>query len=378
MDDSTRAERAAHLERRDPGLDGLRGYALIYIVLYHLALNYVPANPSSGVCRCCCRARGSESDLFFVLSGYLITGILLGVGREPGAMLSFYIRRGVRVFPLYYAMLFFFFVLVPQIEFFERWNDFWVPGREDTSTAWYWLYAANIKAAIEGTWSHQVLAVCWTLAIEEQFYLLWPWIVRGLGAKRLLWVCLGLLVLGPVFRMWMIAQHASPGAIYTFTLCRLDPLAVGSAIATLSFLRGDVDFLRRSSQWAIVVAAVVFVGVNVWTALVSGWTVASSMVHPLMQSFGYTAVAMVHGATLIMIVTDHGRGWFRRFFELSFLQMLGSTAIRSTCGISRSRSSWANSGSTTSDASSGTRPTSSHTASWSRRSRSRCRASPGS
>ncbi|HUO63467.1 MAG TPA: acyltransferase, partial [Terriglobales bacterium] len=140
-------------ERRDPRLDGLRGLAIALVMLYHTthygfarsrldqAVALIPSVGWSGV------------DLFFVLSGFLITGILLRTRGGGHYFRNFYARRALRIFPLYYAVLVFFFFVVPRLHVFAPVNFLWAPG-SDRETVWYWLYLSNVKVARFGAWHH--------------------------------------------------------------------------------------------------------------------------------------------------------------------------------------------------------------------------------
>jgi peptidoglycan/LPS O-acetylase OafA/YrhL len=125
-------------------------------------------------------------DLFFVLSGFLITGVLLDAKGAPRYFRTFYVRRALRVLPLYYATLIALLWIVPLA----------VPSLAVMAAAlrmrqwWYWLHGTNILGAMHVRWSAPFYtAHFWSLAIEEQFYAMWPVIVLVCGRRRLLQVC---------------------------------------------------------------------------------------------------------------------------------------------------------------------------------------------
>ncbi len=192
-----------------PQLDGLRTFAVLLVFLHHWSL------PDSGL--------GIVGvQLFFVISGFLITGILLELreGVENGrATLSaslqcFYLRRALRIFPLYYACLIL-FVILDRFEIRE-------------TAPWYFFYAANLRFFLLGTFEGP-LSHFWTLAVEEQFYLVWPFLVllipRG-GIKPLLW---GLIFCAPITRIGISLGGGDHFAItHTLLPANFDTLGLGA------------------------------------------------------------------------------------------------------------------------------------------------------
>jgi peptidoglycan/LPS O-acetylase OafA/YrhL len=170
-----------------PALDGLRGVAIIAVIIYH---NFPYGNSLFG---------WLGVDLFFVLSGFLITGILMkSVQQETkkGFLKNFYIRRILRIFPLYYLFLFVFLFLFPTLgilknEVLEYQEDKW----------WFifylqnWLFTNNIPE------NSLFLNHFWSLGVEEQYYMLWPLIILLVRKpKRLIGILVGLLILLFIFR----------------------------------------------------------------------------------------------------------------------------------------------------------------------------------
>jgi peptidoglycan/LPS O-acetylase OafA/YrhL len=180
-------------------------------------------------------------DLFFVLSGFLITGILLDTRGQPKARRNFYIRRGLRIWPLYFAYLTVAFVFCRRML---------PPG----FTPWaHALFVQNLfYYSGMGPW----LDPPWSLAVEEQFYLVWPWLAFSLRRETLLKTCGAVLILSPVLRCVLRLGGADYNVIYNHTLCRLDGIAVGSAIACWVREPGfDPDRLPRFARWALPVGA---------------------------------------------------------------------------------------------------------------------------
>src|ERR1039457_3059498 len=171
---------------RIPALDGLRGLAILLVILCHAyifqgtnvyldktALKNVWGLARFGWC---------GVELFFVLSGFLITSILFKTKESPQYFKSFYGRRAVRIFPLYFAVLLIFYY--GPISFFPAYRF------EPSHKIWFFLYLANWKA---GFWPVDDLTLFWSLCVEEQFYLVWPLIVWLTGKRTFPWLCLGVI-----------------------------------------------------------------------------------------------------------------------------------------------------------------------------------------
>jgi peptidoglycan/LPS O-acetylase OafA/YrhL len=186
-------------------------------------------------------------DLFFVLSGFLITGILLDAKGSAGFFRNFYARRCLRIWPLYYAVVLFIFVGVPLLRpglaamIFERSSPWWA----------YPLFLQNFFVPFSSG-AVGPLGVTWSLAIEEQFYLVWPLVVRYLSTARLRVLCLAVIAASPVVRLLLSTEHVD---LYTNISCRLDGLMWGAFIAAL--IRGPAFDPRRlrTLAWGSLVIA---------------------------------------------------------------------------------------------------------------------------
>jgi peptidoglycan/LPS O-acetylase OafA/YrhL len=184
--------------RHIASLDGLRGLAFLMVFFRHYGmtshLNQVWARFIFSVCF----GGWMGVDLFFVLSGFLITGILLDTRELPGYFTNFYARRALRIFPLYYTVLAVLFVLTP-----------WLHLQWHTGHLAYLFYAGNIAYNLNESLATVQPSVSllhlWSLAVEEQFYLVWPLVVMMVGSRRrLAWICGGLSVGGLILRVSLL------------------------------------------------------------------------------------------------------------------------------------------------------------------------------
>jgi len=201
-------------------LDAVRGIAILLVIFHNQSQKY----PSLHLQRLF--ADGWMGvDLFFVLSGFLITGILVDAKTSDGYFKNFYARRCLRIWPLYYSLIVFMFVVVPWLRpsdahtIFERSSPWWA----------YPLFLQNflIKAPTDATGP---LAVTWSLAIEEQFYLVWPLVIRYCSEAQVRRMAVAVMCLSPILRFFLSFHDVN---LYTNVFCRLDGLMAGALLGIL-------------------------------------------------------------------------------------------------------------------------------------------------
>jgi peptidoglycan/LPS O-acetylase OafA/YrhL len=173
-------------QRRVVALDGVRGIACLLVLVHHSGRG-VGASAAAGIFNRISAAGWVGVDLFFVLSGFLITELLLEARGRPGGLRRFWLRRACRILPLAYAFL----ALVFLSPIWRR--ESWHPALA-AEQIWFWSYTNNWLALWRPSLDHGVLGHFWSLAIEEQFYLVWPIVTLLLAPRYLARLCL--LVLG--------------------------------------------------------------------------------------------------------------------------------------------------------------------------------------
>ncbi len=198
-----RANEAAHV----PELDGIRGIAIVLVLLFHGAKRLFDFG-WMGV------------DLFFVLSGFLITLGLLKTSGRPHYFRNFYVKRALRIWPLYYLLLAYVFLLLPALGLAAR------PSMSECLG--YGLYLQNFLHPLTAAWE---LGPTWSLAIEEHFYLVWPLVVFFLPRPALKAFALAIVVAALALRVGLTAAEVPAWFGYFATPCRVDALAAGALLS---------------------------------------------------------------------------------------------------------------------------------------------------
>lgn len=286
-------------------LDGLRALAVLGVISFHYTLGTPLENRASAL-------GWAGVDLFFVLSGYLITGILLKARERERYFSTFYARRTLRIFPVYYLLLGFYFLaarigggaqplaywgmhaafLSSTVEFFRSWN-FAAPG---------FVYAG--------------VTVLWSLSIEEQFYLLWAPLVRWVPKRALGWVLGGIVVAAPAMRWWL---HTAAFPEYRFFPARIDSLAWGALLAVLlAHGRARTASNQALAPWLGRGCAAALGGFAVLWLATGGDRVSAAF-----AACGYSVLAILFAGVVGWCVVRAGsRGWICRGLRLRPAQYL--------------------------------------------------------
>jgi peptidoglycan/LPS O-acetylase OafA/YrhL len=303
---------AAHV----PALDALRGLAILLVLVFHLKPSLEPSSPLQFWFYRGLQAGWCGVDLFFVLSGFLITGILWDAKGSPAYFRTFYARRILRIFPLYYGVLALVFLAYPLYDAAPSDAYREISGRQ----GWLWAYASNIQMSLTGTFDFWAgnwhFNHFWSLAVEEHFYLVWPFVVFLLGRRQLMAVCLACVATAFVWRGVLTNGHHSFLCAYTFTPCRMDALAIGAYLALAARGPTGLSGLRRP---ALLLSRLTGAGLLVLFIGLRGLKIED----PWMQTGGYTLLAIFFAALLVLAVTAPRGSLLGRLGRRRFLRFFG-------------------------------------------------------
>jgi peptidoglycan/LPS O-acetylase OafA/YrhL len=299
-----------------PALDGIRGLAIALVMVQH----FFPFNDRGvtlldsvvfGVANRCWMG----VDLFFVLSGFLITGILWRARGRDHFFRNFYMRRVLRIFPAYYLLLAIFFLLLPALS--SAPIDAYLSDSAPDAF-WHWTYLSNFRIAWRGEWYEQLIPnVFWSLAIEEQFYMVWPAVIWFISRRGLYALCTFLFFAALALR-WVLALDPDVNWVTRFVLTptRMDGLVLGSLLALLY-----QSAHRDSAKLKQAILACGAIGLLIVAYLTlqrhEGWQETP------VQTLRFTGIALASGALVWLCVTGENNTWLKRFFCLAPMRFLG-------------------------------------------------------
>ena len=286
-------------EPRGREIDGLRGVAILSVVGFHLLAFPLSSLLSKIGMWGIASLLPYGVDLFFVISGYLIGTILLRIDGRSGIS-AFYIRRILRIWPLYYLLLFLVYSILPDKSMFSsvpRWTFFFfIPN------LWEW----------HGVWAHQALAPLWSIAIEEQFYLFAPILFSILNKKQITILLVFYVVLSPILR-WILLYNTEID-IRSFTPTSIDGICVGLLLAiflsspeNLTYVTERINHLTRLAFFLLfmLIPSIMLLPDHLWI------------------SFGHSLVVLAFGSVLLSVQARRSLGWRTPFLNLPFLRYLG-------------------------------------------------------
>lgn len=304
-------------------LDGLRGFALLMILAFHSISQegQFPAGSFLAYLQRSVSMCWTALDLFFVLSGFLIGGILMDVRDSPSYFKTFYARRFFRIVPVYYVWTAIYILLIgfagTQV---TRLSNSGVRPPLTPAITFYFLFLQNSFGielyGLAGAWFGHL----WSLAVEEQFYLVAPLLVRLASMKTLRWLLFSVALAVPLIRTYLrFVAHMPPPEITTRTVCRIDALAIGMLAATWVRSPTGAAWLRSNLASLRWILGVLTLGAGALWACAYGSTTVS------MQTIGLTWMACFYAAALLLAVSNTS-GWLARFLRLRFLRELGSVS----------------------------------------------------
>lgn len=285
-----------------PTVDGLRGIAILLVLWNHAPFLFrdlpefsVQQSPWVVLGPFWRMSLGGwiGVDLFFVVSGFLITSILIRVRDQAGSLWAFWGRRALRILPLAMLYLVALFVLIRLDDPLNMLSSF-------DAWPWYAFYLGNIHITIYG-WQPLAVMILWSLAIEEQFYVVWPFLVQACNARQILRWSIGCIVMAPFVRALTFSIGDYP-ATYVFTFCRLDALAAGAVVAVLYSARDWREQMMQSSRRLAIPAMAV-----IMLTLLVPFSPSASQTRPWFFSvFGYSGIAVSFAILLMASLQAQG------------------------------------------------------------------------
>ncbi len=296
--------------RHIPHLDGVRGLAILLVTLYRFGRE--APDSSLGVWMPQIIGIGAHGvELFFVLSGFLITGILLDSRGSRHQLRNFFVRRSLRILPLYFASLALLVGLIPQLA--HMWGATsieraFAPAREQQFFLWFYL--TNVQMAQLDAWCFGPLDHFWSLAVEEHFYWIWPLAILLLSSRRLMWTTLIATAVCIATRTLWLAMGGAATAAEVLTVWRCDGLLMGALMAML---------IRSSeSTWQRVIA------ITRWAWLPAiGLALAIDLADRRVLMLHSTLWNAVWFCLLANMLSSRQDGWLARLFDRAWLRGLG-------------------------------------------------------
>jgi peptidoglycan/LPS O-acetylase OafA/YrhL len=310
---------SASSNRRIPQLDGLRGIAILLVIFFHYVSLTAQTKPGSIVSYFLAIGRFSWTgvDLFFVLSGFLLGGILLDARGSSGYFRAFYARRFYRIVPLYAVMCLLFWVLQSQA---IRGNYVSLRALFEHPMPWY-SYATltqNFWMVRYGTLGSEWLSPTWSLAVEEQFYLTLPLLIWSVKRKWLPHLLVLIIVAAPILRVALLVSFPHSDLLtYVMMPCRADALMLG-VLAAWSIRNPAIFKILKNKEVALYLAL---------TVLLLGCIVLTKFYgfEALQKLVGYTWIAVLYVCALVIAVTQ-GQSFLGRILSSFPLRFLGEIA----------------------------------------------------
>jgi peptidoglycan/LPS O-acetylase OafA/YrhL len=303
---------------RIPELDGLRGTAILLVFIAHYlgGSGHIQLSPWLRHLFAATNVGWIGVDLFFVLSGFLIGGILVDARNDAHYFRAFYMRRVHRILPIYYLWILLYAGVV-LVALLGGPNPFFVSARELIQIPFQFLFLQNLQFSLY-PFEHAWFVVTWSLAVEEQFYLFAPPLIRYLSPRRLLWVLVGAIALAPLVR-FMVFRYWFPGTLAPVYLlpCRADALALGILLAIAWRNPAFRSFLDRHRLLVQGTLLLLFVGLCASIR----WMVGD--VSLLRATIGYSWLAALFGC-LLLLVLSQPRAWLASVMRWKPLSSLGT------------------------------------------------------
>ncbi len=283
-------------------LDGVRAIAALMVLVFH-CFQITTYHSTTGILLQKIGFLGQTGvSLFFVLSGFLITRILIQQKNEPHFIVHFFIRRALRIFPLYFLYLCLMYFIFPFV--FNKTSP-------DFSQQWYyWFYLQDF--AITFRWPAIGPKHFWSLAIEEHFYLIWPFIILFNKTKGIVATIALFIIISAITRILLVQNGFET---YFFTFARLDEISLGCLLALLE----SKGFLLKWKIKPITILLITMAGI-------AGilWFQFSSLANPVIQVIKYQLISATYFLSVVWVLIAPSHFWITKILSSRFLVFTGS------------------------------------------------------
>jgi len=305
-----------------PELDGLRAVGILAVIMVHWnplghhyneVLPFVTRFPRLG---------WVGVDLFFTISGFLITGILLSTKGKEGYFKNFMARRALRIFPVYYLLLFLVWVVFPLLpDFYE----YVFSSDTPIGVVSYWLYFSNIMMGY-GPAKHELLQITWSLSIEEQFYLVFPLFVYRYTPRTLAKIAIGILIAGPILRAFCLFYLGnSANSIQFLTPLKLDSICYG-ILLRIWLESMSVDQFRKYQKLAVRLLPLIPLGLLAMLYLQESQTADGKRLvgqNPWNIVIGFSFLGFGSALLILASLGENKKFWLNRFLTQKYMINIG-------------------------------------------------------
>ena len=282
-------------------LDGIRAMAALMVIFFHF-FSGVSSNNSFVLLLKKISIFGQTGvSLFFVLSGFLITRILLEAKNKANYFSSFYVRRILRIIPLYYFFLIIFYFIVPLI--------FKSQVVSLNKQIYYWVYMQNF--AMTFNWIAEGPLHFWSLAIEEHFYIFWPFVIYFFNNTKILYAIAVLVLISFFTRYFLLSNNYD---VFYFTFSRLDELALGALLAIIEMKKYYFKLQNRIFSMLLVSTLIISILI---------WFINNASGNDYLQIFKFLVLGLAYFAFIGYIITSKNSNLLKKFFQLKIFSFTG-------------------------------------------------------
>lgn len=277
-------------------LDGVRALAALMVMFFHFFLEINSNNKALLIIKKFSIFGQTGVSLFFVLSGFLITRILINSKDNPSYFKTFYLRRSVRIFPLYYLYLTLTFIILPLIH-----N---IPVVSFGQQIYFWVYLQNFASTFRWSISPEP-SHFWSLSVEEHFYLFWPLLIYFLDIKKINYAIIITILVAFVTRIFLIKNGFE---VFYFTFSRMDELAVGAILAILE-IKGKLNS-SNTRKFLLIFLLILLPTVGLWT-------LTTGKGNDIIQIFKFILLSFCYFSLIGIVITIKESSWLKKIFRLN-------------------------------------------------------------